>query len=377
VLTVTLHTLRTRWATLVGSFVALSLGVALLTVTGLALASSLDAPDRAPERFAAAPVVVRGQDALRVPTPVGDRTERLARPRAVPAGTVAELRRLGRVVEDRSFAVRAERGPGDLVGHPWSTAAFAPYGIDAGRAPRAAGEVVVTGDWAAPGERLRTDRGVVEVVGTVPDRGFENAVFYTDAEAARLSPVSLQLVVDADASAVRDAVRGSAGVRVLTGDERRYADADPERDSEAMTAMNALFGTAGGVSAFVSVFVVASTFAFAVRSGGGSSGCCAPPGRRPDRSAGRFWPRGWRWGRSPRRPAARSVRTVPRSWPRGSSTRAWHRRGSASATTPGRTTRPSGRGCSSPCAARSRRPGGPAGPVPRRHCARCPWTPGP
>lgn len=263
-LTVTLHTLRTRWATLVGSFVALSLGVALLTVTGLALASSLDAPDRAPERFAAAPVVVRGLDALRVPTPVGDRTERLARPRAVPAGTVAELRRLGRVVEDRSFAVRAERGPGDLVGHPWSTAAFAPYGIDAGRAPRAADEVVVTGDWAAPGERLRTDRGVVEVVGTVPDRGFENAVFYTDAEAARLSPVSLQLVVDADASAVRDAVRGSAGVRVLTGDERRYADADPERDSEAMTAMNALFGTAGGVSAFVSVFVVASTFAFAV-----------------------------------------------------------------------------------------------------------------
>ncbi|MET9991083.1 FtsX-like permease family protein [Streptomyces mutabilis] len=263
-LTVTLHTLRTRWATLVGSFVALTLGVALLTVTGLALASSLDAPDRAPERFAAAPVVVRGQDALRVPTPVGDRTERLARPRAVPAGTVGELRRLGRVVEDRSFAVRAERGPGDLVGHPWSTAAFAPYGIDAGRAPRAAGEVVVTGDWAAPGERLRTDRGVVEVVGTVPDRGFENAVFYTDAEAARLSPVSLQLVVDADASAVRDAVRGSAGVRVLTGDERRYADADPERDTEAMTAMNALFGTAGGVSAFVSVFVVASTFAFAV-----------------------------------------------------------------------------------------------------------------
>ncbi|MDN3252425.1 FtsX-like permease family protein [Streptomyces sp. MA25(2023)] len=263
-LTVTLHTLRTRWATLVGSFVALSLGVALLTVTGLALASSLDAPDRAPERFADARVVVRGQDALRVPTPVGDRTERLARPRAVPAGTVAELRRLGRVVEDRSFAVRAERGPGVLVGHPWSTAAFAPYGIDAGRAPRAAGEVVVTGDWAAPGERLRTDRGVVEVVGTVPDRGFENAVFYTDAEAARLSPVSLQLVVDADASAVREAVRGSAGVRVLTGDERRYADADPERDSEAMTAMNALFGTAGGVSAFVSVFVVASTFAFAV-----------------------------------------------------------------------------------------------------------------
>ncbi|MFH8237191.1 FtsX-like permease family protein [Streptomyces sp. NPDC018321] len=271
-LTVALHTLRSRWTTFTGSFVALSLGVALLTVTGLALASSSAAPGRAPERFAAAPVVVQGQDTLRVPTPAGVRTEKLARPRAVPAGTIAGLRRLGRVVEDRSFPVRVAGGPGertedwpgDLVGHPWSVAAFAPYEIDAGRAPRAAGEVVVSGGWAAPGERLRTDRGVVEVVGTVPDRGFENAVFYTDAQAARLSPVSLQLVVEADPSAVREAVRGDADVRVLTGDDRRYADARPERDSEALTAMNALFGTAGGVTAFVSVFVVASTFAFAV-----------------------------------------------------------------------------------------------------------------
>jgi putative ABC transport system permease protein len=57
---------------------------------------------------------------------------------------------------------------------------------------------------------------------------------------------------------------GSDGVQVLTGAARRKADADPDRDSEAVTAMNALFGTAGGVTAFVSVFVVASTFAFAV-----------------------------------------------------------------------------------------------------------------
>jgi putative ABC transport system permease protein len=263
VLSVALRTLRTRWLTFAGSFVALSLGVALLAVMGLVLASSLDAPERRPERFAAAPVVVRGQDTLRVPTPVGDRTHALARPRGVPAATVAKLERLGTVVPDRSFAVRARGGPGDLIGHPWSTAAFAPYALEAGRAPRAAGEVVVTGGWAEPGERVRTDRGTVRVVGTVADRGFEHAVFYTDAEAARLSPASVQLAVDADPAAVRDAVRGS-GARVLTGDARRYADADPGRDSEALTAMNALFGTAGGVTAFVSVFVVASTFAFAV-----------------------------------------------------------------------------------------------------------------
>ena len=263
-LSVALRTLRTRWVTFVGSFVALTLGVALLAVMGLALASSLDAPERAPERFAAAPVVVRGADTLHVPTAVGDRVQRLAHPRPLPAETVRGLRGLGPVVEDRTFAVRAQGAPGDLVGHPWSTAAFAPYAIGAGRAPRAADEVVVTGDWAEPGDELRTGDGTVRVVGTAPSRGFERAVFYTDARAAELAPTSTQLVVDADAAAVREAVRGDDGVKVLTGAMRRSADTDPDRDSKALTAMNALFGTAGGVTAFVSVFVVASTFAFAV-----------------------------------------------------------------------------------------------------------------
>ncbi|MGW0610462.1 ABC transporter permease [Streptomyces sp. NPDC002788] len=261
-LSVALRTLRTRWAVFTGSFVALSLGVALLTVMGLTLASSATAPERDPERFAAAPVVVKGPDSLRVPTPIGDRVSPLAHPRPVPATTVAELRKLGTVVADRSFPVHAEGGPAGLVGHPWSTAAFAPYDLAAGRAPRTAGEVAVTGDWARPGRWLRTDRGTVRVTGTLASRGFEDAVFFTDARAAQLSPVSTQLVVDAGPAAVREAVGDSA--RVLTGDARRLADAAPGRDDEALTAMNALFGTAGGVTAFVSVFVVASTFAFAV-----------------------------------------------------------------------------------------------------------------
>ncbi|MEU4486265.1 FtsX-like permease family protein [Streptomyces purpurascens] len=261
-LNVALRTLRTRWVTFTGSFVALSLGVALLTVMGLALASSAAAPERGPERFAAAPVVVKGQDTLRVATPNGDRTSRLAHPRPLSAATVAEVRKLGPVVADRSFAVRAAGSPAELVGHPWSTAAFAPYDLATGRAPRSADEVAVTGDWARPGQELRTDRGPVRVVGTLTSRGFENAVFFTDARAAELSPPVHQLAVTADPAAVRQAVGDSS--QVLTGNARRLADADPDRDSEALTAMNALFGTAGGVTAFVSVFVVASTFAFAV-----------------------------------------------------------------------------------------------------------------
>ncbi|MFF8015682.1 FtsX-like permease family protein [Streptomyces sp. NPDC007929] len=269
-LSTTLRTLRTRWTAFTGSFVALSLGVALLTVMGLALASTADAPRRGPERFAAAPVVVKGHDTLRVPTPAGTRESPLAHPRPVPAPALARLRALGPVVEDRSFPVRAEGGPAELVGHPWSTAAFAPYTLATGRAPRAPDEVVVTGDWANPGRQartdkgpvLRTDKGPVRVVGTLTARGFENAVFFTDARAARLAPTATQFVVRADPESVRKAVGDSA--QVLTGGARRLADADPGRDGEALTAMNSLFGTAGGVTAFVSVFVVASTFAFAV-----------------------------------------------------------------------------------------------------------------
>ncbi|MFJ9023639.1 FtsX-like permease family protein [Streptomyces sp. NPDC102259] len=279
-LSVAWHTLRARWAAFVGSFVALALGVALLTVMGQALAASLDAPARAPERFAAAPVVVGGQDTLRVATRTGERTKELARPRPVPAGTVAALRALGPVTEDRSFPVRAygaPAAPDDLVGHPWSTARFAPYRLTAGRAPAAADEVATSGAWATVGTRLRTTDGPLRVVGTVEateaeaveraktvrELDFEHAVFYPDAQAARLAPEPTQLVVEADAAAVRAAVTDES-VRILTGDARRLADADPGRDAEALTALNALFGTAGGVTAFVSVFVVASTFAFAV-----------------------------------------------------------------------------------------------------------------
>ncbi|MGC0402046.1 putative ABC transport system permease protein [Streptomyces sp. SAI-126] len=266
-LTVALHALRTRWSTFLGTFVALSLGVALLAVMGLTLASSLDAPKRQPERFTTAPVVVQGQNTLSVPISIGGHvsreTRKLAHPHAVPETTVAKLKRLGRVVPDRSFPVRAEGAPRDLVGHPWSTAAFAPYKIAEGRAPRTRDEVVVTGGWTHPGDRLRTDHGTVRVVGTVPSRGFETAVFYSDARAAELSPQSTQLVVEAEAQDVREAVEGEV-VHVLTGSARRLADPDPDRDREALTAVNALFGTAGGVTAFVSVFVVASTFAFSV-----------------------------------------------------------------------------------------------------------------
>ncbi|MFD3524800.1 FtsX-like permease family protein [Streptomyces sp. NPDC058653] len=299
----TFQGMRARWVTFTGSFVALALGVGLIAATGLALAATFEAPHRGPERFAAAPVVVRPSDTLRVATPNGEDTERLTDPRAVPEELAGELARLGPTVEDRTFPVSfadaslrggtggagrgADHGAGDAVGavgHPWSVAAATPYRLTGGRPPAASDEIVVA---VAPragarpggvevGERVRvvTPDGVGSrtVVGTVGATDFENAVFFTEAEAAQLSPRIDALVVRADSTAVRGVVRAAAGAEsadrpgfeVLTGDERRRADPDPDRDSEALMAVNALLGTAAGITCFVSVFVVASTFAFAV-----------------------------------------------------------------------------------------------------------------
>ncbi|MET9377661.1 FtsX-like permease family protein [Streptomyces sp. NPDC002992] len=178
-LTVVLSGLRARWAAFLGSFLALALGVGLLTTMGLGLASTFDAPERAPQRFASAPVVVKGKDAVTVDVRRGPDTASVSRPLDRPQPVDTEL--LGEL--KARWTVTTAGGP-DAVG--------------------------VHG----PAAEIRT---------LVGDRA-----------------------------------------QVLTGTERRLADPEPGRDAEALVALNSLLGTAGGVTTFVSVFVVASTFAFAV-----------------------------------------------------------------------------------------------------------------
>ncbi|WP_239165122.1 ABC transporter permease [Actinoplanes palleronii] len=266
----TLSSLRARWVTLVGTFVALGLGVTLMTTMGLCLASTLDAPRQRPERLAGAPVVVRGADELRIPSATGDRVKTLARPQAVPPTVVAQLTAVGPTIIDRSFSVRiASTGTGaDLTGHPWSVAGYGGHRLVAGREPRSATEIALVADPSAVGRsvaaRTPAGPGTWTVSGVLAPVPYERAVFFADATAARIAPRIDNLVVLAAPDAVRQVVSATPGLRVLTGDDRRLADTDPDRDADALVAMNALLGTAAGVTTFVSVFVVATTFAFAV-----------------------------------------------------------------------------------------------------------------
>ncbi|MFI0895044.1 FtsX-like permease family protein [Streptomyces sp. NPDC020983] len=256
---------RARWATVAALVVAGGLVCALLQALASALAGP---PPGTPQRFAHARAVVRGDATLRVPTAHGTRTTALPGPRPLPASLLQELSALGGVVADRSFAVRTTSAgaPANLTGHPWSTAPLGGYRLTGGRAPEAPDEVAAGGSWAAPGTALGTSRGTVHVVGTVEaPRPFEHALFFTDARAAQVSPLTFQVAVDADPAAVRRAVRASApGATVLTGAARRAADPDAAADRTALTGVEVVLGTAAGVTGFVVVFAVSSVTALAV-----------------------------------------------------------------------------------------------------------------
>ncbi|MCO5969304.1 FtsX-like permease family protein [Actinoallomurus soli] len=259
--------LRTRWASFAGPLAALALGVAVIATMALVLGAASDDPHRLPRRFAAAPVVVQADPNLRL-------RDRYGTPTAVPfaeqpALSAAVLARFPGAALDRTFPARLPGGPADQVGHGWSSAAFAPYTLTSGRAPTRPDEIVTSGG-ARPGQRVTVRvagrDGLYTVVGTArPPSGtaqVEHAVFFTDAEAARLSP-SVDALVPTDQASARRAA-DSPGVRVLTGRDRALADPGALRDRADLTSLTSFLGIAALLSASVSLYVTAGAFGLAV-----------------------------------------------------------------------------------------------------------------
>ncbi|MDG4788129.1 ABC transporter permease [Micromonospora sp. WMMD1102] len=270
----TVAALRARWTGLLGPFVALCLGVALMSMTALVLVS---AQPRVPDRYAGAEVLVLAPEVQGIPGTFPER-----RPWS-PARTAELTERLTALdgvtaaVPDRSFYAQAvvggrpigEPALADPQGHGWSSAALAPYRLVAGSPPVRPDEVVLDRALGfAPGNRvtLLTATGPAEhtVAGTVDGPGF----YLADPVAAPLARgvrlIGLVLADGADPATVRSAaeqvVAGNGTVH--TGADR--AAAEPPRHTrtrwigmQVLTGMTTLAG-------FVSIFVVASTFAFGV-----------------------------------------------------------------------------------------------------------------
>ncbi|MEE6263988.1 ABC transporter permease [Plantactinospora sonchi] len=274
-----LATLRTAWTSVVGAFVAIALGVGMISAIALVLAGTLSAPQREPQRFAAAPVVVRGPAELTVSGDTasnggadeeddegGAQSVRRDEPAPLSPELIARVAAVSPVVEDRTFYAQLAGGPADQVGHPWATAAFAPYQLAAGRPPGTDDEVAVPEGTGTVGQRVRvlTAEGPRDytVAGVTRPVSFESAVFFTDAEARRLSPAVDALVATGPVNPIESAVGPDA--EVLTGVERWAAEPAAAEDRQRLLNTRTLLGVSGGIAAFVAIFVVASTFAFVV-----------------------------------------------------------------------------------------------------------------
>jgi putative ABC transport system permease protein len=308
------QTMRARRHGFVGAFVALSLAVALVMACGILMESGMRAA--APvQRYAAAPVVVAANQTTQVKLPEGDgsvesfRLPEQARIPAALADRVAGVDGVRTVIADRSLPAtvaaadgRLLSGPdgGPLVGHGWSSAALTPYSLAAGQAPSASSEVVLDATLAARGDvgvgtqvRVTSTNGtggytVVGLARPPQGRGWQGAVFVTDALAARLSAdparvdaLGLLLEDGADpeqvAQRARQTVGGQAGA--YTGHDRGGAEsvATTLRNEELIS----LAGAFGGIAALLAIFVVAATLGLSVLQRGRELALLRAVGAKP------------------------------------------------------------------------------------------------
>jgi putative ABC transport system permease protein len=275
------QTVRARTGSFVGSFVALALGVALLTASALSALSALGTGDGRAAWLARADVVVAGTasatltaDDATGPPGVADTVES----RALPADLPRRLSTVdGDLVVDHAGYATVAGETGDRI-HPWSIAALHRSTGAAGGPPAGPDGIVLTSPAAhRVGDRItaQTAAGPREfLVSGVLDTTAPAAFYTTDAVAAELADDRIAAIAfiahpGTTAAALAGQVRAAAGdlgvggaVRVLSGPDR--VDAAPDPDYQLRAAALIVLGNSAGIGLVVAAFIVASTFAYAV-----------------------------------------------------------------------------------------------------------------
>ncbi|GIH04223.1 ABC transporter permease [Rhizocola hellebori] len=250
-----LASLKARWASLFGSFVALLLGVIMLTMTGLLLTS---AKPQMPQRFSAAAIVVQSPDPL---APADSFLPRRPWSPSQVERLVAELSAISGVVaaipDTPVYAQPLVDGKPTAAteGNSWPAAALAGHPLTAGVAPTRDDEVVMPG--RVPGERVTilTAAGPHDYTVTGTAHGI-----YFFKPFAGVRAIGLLTHGKVDLARVERAVNGEG--KVLTGADRAALESPADARTrwiglQVLTAMAALTG-------FVAIFLVASTFSFSV-----------------------------------------------------------------------------------------------------------------
>ncbi|MEU6393819.1 ABC transporter permease [Streptomyces sp. NPDC046939] len=267
-----LANVRERWSSFLGAFVAVLVGVALITTT-LVLYDS--ARPRTQPRYAGTAALALPQQAHDVD---GSPEDRIPWSKAEAAPLAAGLGRVpgvGHVVTDRSFYAQAVVGGEPVTdegalesGHGYDSTLMGPYGLVAGRAPRTDGEVVVGRDLrVVVGSELTVNltqgRREFAVVGLVDGPGY----YFTEALAARQQPgvraIGLVAAQGADTGALVSAAEKVLGDRgdVVSGDGR--AELQPQYIAHKRFLGVQLISAMALLSLFTTVFVVASMLVLA------------------------------------------------------------------------------------------------------------------
>ncbi|WP_196279504.1 FtsX-like permease family protein [Catellatospora vulcania] len=266
---IALASLRERHRSLLGTLMTLAVAVAVLTVCGLLLVSARPVT---PDRYAASPVLIR-------PVPPAA-PEAFTEPRPWPKEQAATLTARLAALPEVSAAVPVHRFHAQLLrdGRPvagehdaynWSAAALGGHRLRAGRAPAAAGEVVLGAAFdSPPGARveLLTASGpeTFTVTGTADGAGIWVGDRVADARGAA-QVIGLLTGADTDAATVAAAAVAAVGADgvVLAGDARGALE--PVGDARTRWIGMQVLSALSALGVFVSVFIVASTFAFATR----------------------------------------------------------------------------------------------------------------
>ncbi|MFE7528152.1 FtsX-like permease family protein [Kitasatospora sp. NPDC057542] len=277
---------RFRPASFVGTLVALLLGAAVVVACGVLLQTGLTASVR-PDRYAAAPVVVAADQAVKIQRKIGEDTEteeqatpERARTDAALVGRLAALPGVAAARPDTAFPLPATGQAPALTGRGFAALGIAGPGdqLLEGRAPGVT-EVVLDADTAraahlAPGASLTlTAPGGTanyRVSGLAAAQQAGPTAWFADATADRLSghpgridAIAVQpregVTAAALAAQVRQAVGGDA--KTFTGDDRGAVEYPAL--GGARTLLMALGGSFGGYATMTAIFVVMSTVALA------------------------------------------------------------------------------------------------------------------
>ena len=272
----------------VAIFAALVLAAALIGACGVLLESALRA--HAPvERYGAAAAVVTGPQSVeheveRLGEAPAEQSRPLAEGSRAPVAAAAKLRAVPGVrdvVADLSFPVLLPSGRA-VTGHGWRSAALRPYELSSGRAPRTAGEVVLSSSAGVPaGGTVRLRAGGTSrpyrVTGLVADGA--PAAFFTGTTAAALygHPGRADALVvlgeegvpgeDIKGEDIEHALRAAApGLTVATGAAR--GDAEDPAVAAARPDIVDIAASFGSVAVMAALVVVGGLIALSVRERG-------------------------------------------------------------------------------------------------------------